>query len=134
MSIGERFKGFFKERISGRISESHDYQCPTVPVRIITIPEGCAPDNFRSSWVGLTVQAIPLEQAEGLWWAQRIAELETPDWDYKNGVLVSQKEALEVLAKKAPDAAEWFRNNFHGKHKMLYFGRGVVEEVIQGNT
>ena len=93
-------------------------------IQIVKIPEGPAPEEVRKAWVGLKFLA-------------EINQLEEPEADFTTGdmlfrgktYMVPKDIALEVLEKKFPGAADWFRLNYPSRIKHLTFGSDEVELV-----
>lgn len=91
-------------------------------IKVLKVPDGPAPLKIREAWVGLNLLA-------------RKTLLKGPEIDFTNNNLVSRggaykvplEMALEILEKKSPEAAQWFRVNCPSWMDHLTFGVGEVE-------
>ena len=74
-------------------------------IRIVSTPPGQAPDEVRKSWVGLVIP-LPEQDNGGLQMGVRGGKPKQ-----LGGYQVYTTEALDILRKKSPEAAEWFEEN-----------------------
>ena len=93
---------------------------PFFKVRIVRPPEGEAPLWVREAWVGLELPLGRLEPVTvdtvgvlsgpssqwGFWWARLRGRVHRT-----TGYEVPSARAIELLARKRPDAADWWRAN-----------------------
>jgi len=74
-------------------------------IKIVKIPGGEAPDEVRAAWVGLVLPCYPIAcrapRIGVLSGKQRLAE---GQWS----ALVPQEDAIEILGRHKPFAAEWW--------------------------
>lgn len=95
-------------------------------VEITKTPLGPAPEKVRAAWVGLLLPAIPMYyqdfcQQYGLGLAPLVPgkPVNTPEVDAvngqvvpgRNGYIVLDGAALDILAERSPEAANWFFQN-----------------------
>jgi hypothetical protein len=73
--------------------------------KIVAIPEGEAPPEVRSEWVGLT---LPLSRPDQIT-THTIGVLSGQLKPSRIGYLVDGRQAVDILATKAPWAAAWWR-------------------------
>src|SRR5579871_3824738 len=74
-------------------------------IRIIAIPPGEAPEEVRRAWVGLV---LPLaKRARGPLLARGFGVL-TGQRELTHGYAVRSRQAVEILSRHAPEAAEWW--------------------------
>lgn len=100
-------------------------------IRITKVPDGEAPLEIRKAWVGLELPSHPIcgyatESGKGV--------LSNEPVQNRCEVDVPQREALEILAAKDPQAAAWW--NAHGYpqgDRWFSFAREEVE-IISGVT
>jgi hypothetical protein len=95
-------------------------------IKVIKVPAGPAPEKIREAWVGLNLPA-------------RRTILKGPVTDFltDKGDMIFRGEsymvpvefALEILEKKSPEAAQWFRINCPPWMKHLTFGINEVKVV-----
>jgi len=93
-------------------------------IRVTKVPAGPAPPKIREAWVGLNLPA-------------RKTPSKGPDIDFTNSdmvlrgksYLVPLRFALEILEKKSPEAAQWFRVTCPSWMEHLTFGANEVETV-----
>ena len=89
-------------------------------VRIISTPPGEAPENVRKAWVGLV---LPLA-VSGAQTRHTVGVLTRPKsflglllallfgkTERQRGYIVDAYRAVEILARNAPEAAKWWREN-----------------------
>ena len=93
-------------------------------VKVISIPVGEAPERVRREWVGLELLASD-EQCDKT--EVGIESLE--DIPHRYHIHVPSKAAIEVLAKKSLEAADWFRR-LVPPDVDLSFGRDEVEVLV----
>jgi len=95
-----------------------------IRIRIIQTPQGPAPENIRSSWVGVELTAIRLpggiEEVDFIT-GRRITE------GNRGGYLVKVNEALGALGEQSPEGAAWFRKNLPPGMPSLAFGLNEIE-------
>ena len=95
-------------------------------IRIIATPPGQAPDWVRQEWVGLE---IPLDETPKLSGTIQMGVLGGPA-QHPGGFRVNTRVTLDLLQKKSPDAARWWRENINPDFMThLIFKREVCEEV-----
>jgi len=110
-------------------------------VRIISTPPGEAPENVRKAWVGLV---LPLA-VSGAQTGQTVGVLSRPKsflglllallfgrTERQTGYIVDAHRAVEILAKYAPDAAKWWRENASGAivpGKRFLFAADACQEL-----
>ncbi|HVH66999.1 MAG TPA: hypothetical protein VM716_03955 [Gemmatimonadales bacterium] len=112
-------------------------------VRIVARPAGEAPDDVREAWVGLELPVLTglfggrrLVLTAGVLsgprsWMQRLLALVGRRFDIQSGYAVNALEAVNILGKKSPMAASWWRARcahlLDGKHALV-FATDVCEE------
>jgi hypothetical protein len=110
-------------------------------VRIISTPPGEAPEDVRKAWVGLV---LPLA-VSGAQTRQTVGVLSRPKTflglllalllgrtERQRGYVVDAYRAIEILAKSAPDAARWWRDNAAASirpGKRFLFSAEACQEV-----
>ncbi len=100
-----------------------------VRIRITQIPDGPAPEEIRSSWVGAELNALRLPPG-------------IPEIDFtsgrtvpgRGGYIVDATNALLALEKNSDVAAAWFRLNLPPDMPSLTFGLGEAEIIPQEKT
>jgi hypothetical protein len=116
---------------------------PAVKVRIVACPAGEAPDEVRQAWVGLELPVLAglfggrrLVLTAGVLsgprtWPQRLGALVARRFDIRFGYAVNALDAVNILGKKSPMAASWWRARcshlLDGKHALV-FTTDVCEE------
>ena len=91
-------------------------------IRIKSIPPGEAPEHIRQAWVGLVIPVPPrvTERRNFLGFGVlsgpknrlgALLALLLGRAKRKAGYLVSSKMALDLLAARSPEAADWWRQN-----------------------
>lgn len=93
-----------------------------IRVRVVKVPEGPAPLEFRKAWVGLELFA-------------KVTPLKGPEVDFiteemiirKPPLMVPVYPALKRLEQKNPEAADWFRTYFPPEMQHFTFGADEVE-------
>jgi len=98
-------------------------------IRVVKIPAGPAPEWVRKEWLRLEMKAwkMPPDGKEHNFLKGELL----PN---RGGFLVDFSHAIEVLADKSPEAANWFikhRNMMAGN--SLAFGPDEVEVLSPGN-
>lgn len=100
-------------------------------IRIVDVPPGDAPEWVRKEWVGLE---IPIADNDP-----------DPDDSFQFGILggelknlggytVETKVAIEILERKSPAAAQWWKNYYNytlGLVEWLVFSKEVCEVVSE---
>jgi len=92
-------------------------------VKVIKIPDGPAPEKFRKSWVGLQLPALgdnPVLEQNFV-----TGELRKS----RESILVLASSALDILEKKDPDAARWFREHMPPDMELFSFGADEVQRI-----
>ena len=85
-------------------------------IRIVATPPGDAPDDIRRAWIGLELplangQTGPCRQpAQGI--------LSGQDEGTRSGYAVDGRQAVALLAARAPEAAAWWRE--HAAHVTMH--------------
>jgi hypothetical protein len=98
-------------------------------IQITKVPAGAAPPWVRQEWVGLELPCFP--QA-GLVVAHSVADR---DPKLRDGFIVPQKEAIETLRKKSPEAAQWWNDHGYPNGEEPNFVFGLDEaKVLRGVT
>jgi hypothetical protein len=93
-------------------------------IKIIAIPPGQAPEWVRQAWIGLKLSAVP-STATGRQIGVRGGRPEN-----LGGYEVYGNEAIELLKKKNPEAAQWWKDNLPGITSVkLVFKKEVCEET-----
>jgi hypothetical protein len=91
------------------ISQGLQQSASTIRIRIVAVPPGEAPERVRRAWVGLE---LPLANGEtGLRDQSAFGALSNDPVGLRKGYAVDGGKAVELLAAKDPDAAEWWRGN-----------------------
>ncbi|MCX6721848.1 MAG: hypothetical protein NTY04_01510, partial [Candidatus Staskawiczbacteria bacterium] len=75
-------------------------------IRIVRMPAGEAPPWVRQAWVGLTLPCC----SEMAFFPSSGVVTDKPVKD-RLGVSVPHKEALEILKKRSPKAASWWKSS-----------------------
>jgi hypothetical protein len=76
-------------------------------VRIVRTPVGVAPLEIREQWIGLLLPlALPMRVKPA------VAAVLTHNKETTTGYLVNAEIAVQILATKSPDAAQWWRENY----------------------
>lgn len=116
-------------------------------VKIIATPPGEAPQKVREAWVGLILPIIgdgPRERLghgvisgapKSIWGL--IFNLMTRRVRRMEGYVIDAKEAVDLLEKKSPDAAAWWRTNVPRliqTGQCLIFDADVCEEVNEADN
>jgi hypothetical protein len=104
--------------------------------RIIDTPAGEAPEWVRKEWQGLELPISPSQmRCEPEDNGMTMGVLGgAPAPENKYGFRVTGEVALELLAKKSPEAAAWWRRNApHVASMELVFGEKFCE-LIPDNT
>jgi hypothetical protein len=111
-------------------------------IRIVDVPPGEAPESVRKRWVGLV---LPLAHGESgprslrSWGVSSgpktllgsLWRLLTGRYTWTYGYVVNARQALEILAQKAPEAAKWWEENtpyWQQGRKFVFHGE-VCEEL-----
>lgn len=104
-------------------------------IKVISIPEGEAPEEIRAAWVGLVLPCYPIE---GYLEGEEFEILSRkPAAKRRRCVVIPQTEALEILEKEHPEAAKWWedhgfplqdRPNFSFPSTTLLFVSGVTQQ------
>lgn len=91
---------------------------PVVLVKVIKTPAGRAPKEIRQCWVGLTLPVRGFAEP-----GHQVYEIIThqPITREKWNVAVSQVEAIKILSKRYPEAAQWWRNNGYPRGRDWIF-------------
>lgn len=97
-------------------------QAATGRIRIIAAVPGEAPEEVRRAWTGLVLPALP--GSEGLLHrGPTTGVLSGQPGGVGEGYLVPTGEALEVLARSQPEAAQWWRDKcsqYPTGHRLLF--------------
>lgn len=92
--------------------------------KIIAMPPGQAPEWVRKEWIGLELPMIPMESVlfqVGVFGG-------TPE--KLDGYPADAQVAIDLLSKKSPKAAEWWRDNApHVLADSLVFKKEVCEVI-----
>lgn len=104
----------------------------TGQIRIIKTPAGQAPEEIRKAWVGLVLPCGPI--AGYLESGTELGALSLePINRGRRTVSVPQVEALEILAKERPFAAEWWAEMGFPRAFASRFAFGLDEvEILDG--
>jgi hypothetical protein len=95
-------------------------------IRIIAVPPGQAPEEIRKGWIGCEFETVALPGSKD--YVQLGVRLGKPE--NLGGYNVETGEAIAVLAKKNPNAAEWWKKNFPPNlFPYLVFKKEVCEEI-----
>lgn len=76
-------------------------------IRIVDVPPGDAPEWVRKEWVGLELPVATAAPEDSL----QIGVLGGEPQNL-GGYPVESKIAVEILSKKSPEAAQWWKENF----------------------
>jgi hypothetical protein len=100
-------------------------------IRITKVPDGEAPLEVRKAWVGLELPCGPICGYAAESGKSVLSHEPTPN---RYEVDVPQREALEILAAKDPQAtAWWYAHGFPQGDDWFNFAREEVE-IISGVT
>ena len=94
-------------------------------IKVVKIPNGEAPEKVREAWVGLT---LPLAFKDNINGCKNEIGLVSQDFLPERDIAaVSEVEAMFILKKHDPEAAEWFKQQgIPRKERFLTFG---IDEV-----
>lgn len=89
-------------------------------IEITSIPRGSAPQEVREQWIGVILTIVELP---------RIGSLHNIEMDFegcmqpiRKNFVVNTDDAIAELAKKSPEAANWFIENLPREFDHLVFG------------
>jgi hypothetical protein len=102
----------------------------TSAIRITGTPPGEAPEHVRSAWIGLELPLSPGET--GLRTTEQVEVLSLRKTGAMSGYVVDGNKAVELLAARSPEAAEWWRQNcaaFLKANGCLIFPPDVCERL-----
>lgn len=91
-------------------------------IKVIRTPIGPAPEAVRKAWVGLTLPMIGPNPG------REVNSLNGKLYPKRKSFLVLKIPALEILEKKDPLAAKWFRENPGGSN-CFAFGHNEIETL-----
>lgn len=124
-----REKDWYTQRSAYEVEQGR----PGTYIKIVKIPDGEAPEEIRQAWVGLV---LPAHHVVGYGkWKERERGALSKEFNARNryGYSVLQKEALDVLEKKHPEAAKWWRAQGFPLSEAgmdhFSFGQFEVEEI-----
>jgi len=125
--------GVYAIRRWGRGDDELASTAGDVRIRVVSIPPGDAPEDIRRAWVGL-VLPIPTSGAST---GRTVGVLSGEPEDEPAGFPVDGRVAVEALAKRFPDAAQWWRT--HARHVtsagyQLVFPAEVARLVTEDET
>lgn len=89
-------------------------------IKIVRRPKGEAPSDIRDCWIGCVMGAKPYA---GPSWGIISRQVS----DVQNGFRVNLGHALDILAEKSDEAADWFA--LHSKSENLIFYDEEAEVV-----
>ena len=95
--------------------------------RIVSIPKGPAPEEARKKWIGLV---LPLKGSFNPGEGAYESDFSLKRQQARSIVTVPVRTALDELAKKSPEAAQWFYDNL--PKAWLQFNRDIsfgIDEV-----
>ncbi len=98
-------------------------------IRIIAIPPGEAPEDVRRAWVGLVLPVARVSRGPHL---IRSFGVLTGRAQLTCGYAVPARAALDILARSAPEAAEWWTRNapqFLQPGRLFLFHAEVCQEM-----
>ena len=98
-------------------------------IRIIKTPDGEPPESIRAAWVGLVLPCEPIAS-----YAETFKILShEPSPERRLVVKVPIEDALEILAKKRPFAAEWWDAYCTAPEGLTHFAFIFDDvEIIEG--
>ena len=115
-------------------------------IRIIAVPPGEAPENIRQAWIGVVIPLLPppLDEKRFIPSAGvlsgpttllgQISALVRGKRFQSYGYAVETLDAVDALAKKDTEAAQWWYKNASFRMKkgqLLVFPAYVCEEVVE---
>jgi hypothetical protein len=91
--------------VLGAVSKSHSFGGS---IRITSTPPGEAPPSIREAWVGLELPLAPKTDQ-----GQKLTAMGVLSWKQNStiGYAVEGRAALERLAARSPEAADWWLEN-----------------------
>ena len=113
-------------------------------IRIIKIPIGEAPEDVREAWVGLILPLAEGRRSQRRNWAvfgvlsgpksflPKVLAMLLGKHPVLDGYRVNASAALEILAQRTPEAAEWWNENtpqFLRPNQYFVFDAESCEEV-----
>jgi hypothetical protein len=119
---------------------------PKASVRIIAIPPGEAPLWVREKWIGLELPLLRWSSAETFiafgavsgprTWLAQIWEMLRGRSQRVYGFTVDASRAVEILDRRSPEAAAWWREN---GAELIVLGRGLIFhaevcEIVRDNA
>ena len=102
----------------------------TIIIRITGTPPGEAPEHVRSAWIGLELPLFPGETGPRT--TEQVEVLSMQQTGAMSGYVVDGRKAVELLAARSPDAADWWRQNcaaFLEANGCLIFPPDVCERL-----
>lgn len=93
-----------------------------IRIKISKIPQGPAPENIRSAWVGLEFPATKFSSPQ-VEMDFTTREVRPP----REAYAVKIDTALEALQTKSPEGVRWFKKNVPLGMPTLTFGADEVE-------
>lgn len=91
-----------------------------VSVKVVKVPIGPAPEEIRKAWVGLVLDVVCLNPG------REFDFVKMQFLPERKSFLVLKTTALDLLEKKDPSAARWFREN-PGFSNFFTFGSDELE-------
>ncbi len=100
----------WREEVRWKRRSSYDvaHGRPGTYIKIVQVPDGEAPEEVRRAWVGMVLPCLPLV-GYGAHREKGAVSLQENAYN-RYGYAVPQKEALEKLAEKHPEAARWWKS------------------------
>jgi hypothetical protein len=89
-------------------------------IKVIRVPVGPAPEEIRKAWVGLVLDVICLNPGS------EFDYLKMQFLPERESFLALKTTAFDLLEKKDPSAARWFREN-SGSSNFFTFGEDEFE-------
>jgi hypothetical protein len=96
-------------------------------IRIIKVPDGEAPYEIRQAWLGLTLPCDPFLGLPGSGLDLGVLSL-MPVEENRLGFSVPQEEALAILEKENPGAADWWKQQGYPQAEQRF---GFAEEEAE---
>jgi hypothetical protein len=110
-------------------------------VKIVGVPAGEAPLHIREAWVGMALPIVGRKSVR-LWTSGVLTAARTPwgriwaalrgRWRKREGYVVDAAEAIRLLARERPDAAQWWQQNaahFIEARRRFLFENDVCQPI-----
>ncbi len=112
-------------------------------IRIKSVPLGEAPESIRQAWIGLVIPVPPRVSRRRSFLGTGVLSgpknrlgtllaIVLGRTQRVKGYMVESKTALELLAARSPEAADWWRNNaprFFEPDRAFVFSVDSCEEI-----